>query len=152
MASYLVDTNVWSEALKKDPNPTVIAWLRKNESNLYLSTVTIGEIKYGIESLENGRRKKSYQLWLSALVDRLKGRILSYNSSVANTWGQMQAKADREGVRIASLDSLIAGTALRHGLTISTRNVKDFQNSGVKIFNPFDADSPSLSENGLNND
>ena len=83
MTSYLVDTNVWSETLKKEPNTQVIAWMRKNEASLYVSTV----IKYGIDRLANGKRKRAFQTWLSTLIARMKGRVLNYNTSVATFWG-----------------------------------------------------------------
>ncbi len=87
MTSYLVDTNVWSETLKKEPNPQVIAWMRENEASLYVSIVTIGELKYGIDRLADGKRKRAFQTWLSTLIARMKGRVLNYNTSVATFWG-----------------------------------------------------------------
>ena len=138
MSSYLVDTNVWSETLKKEPAPCVIAWMRQHEPSLYISTVTIGELKYGIDRLAEGKRKRAFQTWLSTLTARMKGRVLNYNTSVATVWGQLQAKCERKGIRLASLDSQIAATALRHALIIATRNEKDFKHTGVPIENPFD--------------
>ena len=137
MRSYLVDTNVWSETLKKSPDPKVITWMRENESSLYVSTVTIGELKYGIDRLADGKRKRAFQTWLSILIVRMKGRVLSYNTSVATVWGQLQAKAEREGFRLPSLDSQIAATALKHSLVLATRNVRDFKQTGLRIENPF---------------
>ena len=137
MRSYLVDTNVWSETLKKSPDPKVITWMRENESSLYVSTVTIGELKYGIDRLADGKRKRAFQTWLSILIVRMKGRVLSYNTSVATVWGQLQAKAEREGFRLPSLDSQIAATALKHSLVLATRNVRDFKHTGLRVENPF---------------
>jgi len=137
MASYLVDTNVWSEILKKEPQPQVVSWMREYEPSLYISTVTIGELKYGIERLEDGKRKRAFQSWLAVLTARMKGRVLNFNTSVATVWGQLLAKSEREGVRLPSLDIQIAATALRHSLVIATRNEKDFKLSGVKTMNPF---------------
>ena len=137
MRSYLVDTNVWSETLQKSPDPKVITWMRENESSLYVSTVTIGELKYGIDRLADGKRKRAFQTWLSILIVRMKGRVLSYNTSVATVWGQLQAKAEREGFRLPSLDSQIAATALKHSLVLATRNVRDFKHTGLRVENPF---------------
>ena len=137
MTSYLVDTNVWSEILRKEPTPCVVSWMRQHESSLYISSVTIGELKYGIERLTNGKRKRAFQTWLSTLTARMKGRVLNYNTSVATVWGQLQAKCEREGISLPSLDSQIAATALRHSLVIATRNERDFRHTGAKTKNPF---------------
>ena len=139
MTSYLVDTNVWSEILKKEPDSQVIAWMREHEASLYISAVTIGELKYGIDRLAEGRRKRAFQTWLSALIARMQGRVLNYNTSVATVWGQLQAKSERKGIRLPSLDSQIAATALRHSLVVATRNEKDFNHTGLKTENPFKA-------------
>lgn len=137
MTSYLVDTNIWSETLRKVPAPSVIAWMRQHEASLYISTVTVGELKYGIDRLTDGKRKRAFQTWLSTLIARMQGRVLNYNTSVATVWGQLQAKCEQEGIHLPSLDSQIAATALRHSLVIATRNERDFRHTGVKMENPF---------------
>jgi predicted nucleic acid-binding protein len=135
--SYLVDTNVFCEPAKTRPDAKVVAWLRENENLLYVSTVTIGEIRRGIERLPSGRRKTELRAWLVALCDCMKGRVLSFNTSTAHVWGQLKAKWDASGVSVSSLDSQIAATAQRHQLTLITRNVTDFQRTGIKLINPF---------------
>ena len=135
--SWLVDTNVFSEPVKPKPDAKVVAWLRAHESELYVSTITIGEIRRGIERLPDGKRKTQLRAWLIALCDCMRGRILSYNTSTAHVWGQLKAKWDRAGLAIPSLDSQLAATAHRHGLTIVTRNLRDFAKTGVKVVNPF---------------
>ena len=137
--SFLIDTNVFSESVKREPNPLVITWLREHEAELYVSSITIGEIRRGIERLPDGRRKTTLHQWLQSLCKVMKGRILSYNTSTAHVWGQLKAKWEKEGVMIPSLDSQIAATAKRHSLVIVTRNTADFARSGVKTLNPFDA-------------
>lgn len=139
--SYLVDTNVFSEPAKPKPNPNVIAWLRANESVLYVSTITIGELRRGIERLPSGRRKTQLREWLVALGDCMKGRVLSFNTSTAHVWGQLKAKWDSAGIVVPSLDSQIAATAQRHALILVTRNTADFVRTGVKLLNPFESAS-----------
>lgn len=135
--SYLVDTNVFSEPVKPKPDANVVAWLRANESSLYVSTITIGEMRRGIERLPSGRRKTQLRAWLVALCDCMKGRVLSFNTSTAHVWGQLKAKWDAAGIVIPSMDSQIAATAQRHQLTVVTRNSSDFARTGVKLLNPF---------------
>jgi predicted nucleic acid-binding protein len=134
-----VDTNVFSELVKTKSDDTVVQWLRNHEPELYISTITIGEIRRGIEGLPVGRRKAALQSWLTGLCHRMEGRILSFNTSVAHVWGQMIARCDKGGIALPTADSQIAATAHRHGLTVVTRNVADFKNAGVQFVNPFPA-------------
>ena len=136
--SFLVDTNIFSEPVKPKPDPKMVAWLRVHEDGLYVSTITIGELRLGIERLPNGRRRTQLRVWLGALGECMKGRVLSFNSSTAHVWGQFKAKWDLAGVAVPSLDSQIAATAQRHDLTLATRNTRDFAKTGLKLFNPFD--------------
>ena len=137
--SYLVDTNIYSEPVKPKPEPKVVDWLRKHEHELYVSTITIGEIRRGIERLPEGKRKTQLRAWLQSICDCMKGRILSFNISTAHVWGQLKAQWDKAGVSAPSLDSQIAATAHRHGLIVVTRNTSDFDKTGVKTLNPFDS-------------
>jgi toxin FitB len=133
----LIDTNVFSENAKPNPEAKVMEWLRAHESELYVSTITIGEIRRGIERLPDGKRKSQLRKWLQSLCDCLQGRILGFNTSTANVWGQLKAKWERDGMNVPSLDSQIAATASRHSLTLVTRNTSDFERTGIKILNPF---------------
>jgi predicted nucleic acid-binding protein len=135
--SYLVDTNVFSELAKAKPDAHVVAWLRTHEPDLHLSTISIGEIRRGIENLPGGKRKAALQAWFTDLCKRMDGRILSFNTSTAHVWGQLMAAWDKKGINIPSLDSQLAATAHRHNFTMVTRNVSDFKDTGVKLFNPF---------------
>lgn len=137
---YLVDTNIFSELARAQPNEKVVNWLRDHEQDLYVSTITIGEIRRGIEALPQGKRRTGLQSWLTGLCNRMEGRIVGFNTSTAHVWGQMLAKCDRKGMSLPTLDSQLAATAQRHGLTMVTRNVSDFKNSGVKLHNPFSTD------------
>ena len=136
--SYLLDTNVLSELAKPKPDAGVVEWLRKHEPELYLSAISIGELRRGIESLSAGKRKTALQSWFTGLCTRMEGRILSFNTSTAHVWGQLMAGWYKKGIRVPSIDAQLAATAHRHGLTMITRNVSDFQNTGVKILDPFE--------------
>jgi toxin FitB len=136
--NWLVDTDVFSESAKPEPDPRVVAWLKANEADLYISTVTIGELRRGIERLPAGRKKSQLRAWLLRVCDCMKGRVLSYNTSTAHVWGQLKADWDRKGITVPSLDGVIAATAQRHGLTVVTRNAAHFQRTGVKLLNPFE--------------
>ena len=135
--SYLVDTNVFSEQAKPEPDGKVLEWLRKHERELYVSSITIGEIRRGIERLPDGKRKTQLRSWLQALCDCMQGRVLSFNTSTAHVWGQLKAKWEKSGITVPSLDSQIAATASRHSLTIVTRKTADFKTTGIKVLNPF---------------
>lgn len=136
--SYLVDTNVFSEPARPAPDERVVAWLRDHEPELYVSAVTIAELRRGIERLEAGKRKASLQVWLTGLCRRMEGRILSFNAGTAHVWGQLMAAWEQKGFTVPSLDSQIAATAHRRGLTLVTRNTADFSRTGVKLLNPFE--------------
>ena len=139
--NFLVDTNVFSELARPKPDGKVVAWLRTHERDLYISTITIAEIRRGIESLPDGQRKIQLRTWLIELCSCMKGRILSFNTSTAHVWGQLKAGWDRNGLVTPSLDSQVAAIAHRHALTVVTRNTHDFEQAGVKLLNPF-VDSP----------
>lgn len=135
--NYLVDTNVLSELAKPQPDGEVLAWFAKHEPHLYISSISIGEIRKGLEMLPKGKRKTALQAWFKAVCERMEGRVLSFNASTAHVWGQLVAHLETKGLPIPTLDSQIAATAQRHNLAIVTRNVPDFQHTGLKILNPF---------------
>ena len=95
--SYLVDTNVFSELAKTKPDAQVVAWLRDHEPDLYLSTITIGELRRGIEKLPAGKRKTALQSWFTGLCKRMEGRILSFNTSTAHIWGPTGGRMGQKG-------------------------------------------------------
>jgi toxin FitB len=137
--SYLLDTCVLSELIKPQPNQNVATWIEKiQESHLYISAITMGEIQKGISKLENSNKKQSLQIWLEQdLAARFSGRILSVDAEVSLEWGNMQGQAIRTGMTLPVIDCLIAATAKCHNLTLITRNLDDFKNLPINLINPW---------------
>lgn len=136
---FLLDTCAISELARPEPDPGVLKWFaQQDELALYLATVSLGELKRGIEKLTAGKRKTFLQKWLTEnVIKRLGGRILPLSADVCLHWGEMQAQLEKHGKHMPAIDGLIAATALQHQLTIVTRNVKDVAVSGVNLFNPW---------------
>lgn len=134
--SYLIDTNVLSELKRKKPNPKVVEWLEsKPPSTLYISVLTLGEIRKGVEGIEDELKRQSLSDWLEvALPQYFIGRILPISGFTADHWGKLVAKAKRP---LPAIDSLLAATAIEHNLTLVTRNEKDFSLLPVSVFNPW---------------
>ena len=135
--SFLVDTDVLSDPSRPQPSPKVDAWLVAHQSQIYTSAISIGEIKRGIERLPTGAKRNGLEKWLEAVLASMDGRILAYNSRVAETWGAMMANLERQGHPMPLTDSLIAAIAKRHTLTLVTRNTADFAHTGLRVANPF---------------
>jgi predicted nucleic acid-binding protein len=139
-SGYLLDTNVISELMKARPARTVADWtVSTPEALMHLSVITIGEIRKGIDLLdEHEPRRGALQSWLDHdLRVRFAGRILSFDASVAERWGQIEALAKRQRVTLPTIDAQLAATALHHGLTFVTRNTADVRPTGVPLFNPW---------------
>jgi toxin FitB len=136
---YLLDTCVISELVAKKPNPQVIDWIESIDPNIaFLSVITIGEIRKGIEKLPDSRSRTTLQAWLSEeLPARFSGRILPIDIKVALTWGELTGSLESEGKRMAAIDSLIAATALNSHCSLVTRNESDFRQAGITIVNPW---------------
>jgi len=135
---YLLDTCVISEIAKPVPDGKVMDWLHATPSELlFLSVVTIGEIRKGLTKLPDSKKKEGLTVWLSTLMEEYQERILPVNPAVADNWGIIQGKAEMAGAPLSSLDSLIAATAFTHNLTIVTRNESDYSAARVPIMNPW---------------
>ena len=134
--SYLLDTNVISETIKSSPNPLVIQWLSAiNAVKFSISVLTLGEIRKGIEKLQDNVRKQKIIQWLEMdLSERFYGRIIMIDASIAEKWGYISSKRN-----IPAIDGLIAASALVNNLKLVTRNVKDFVDiNELEIINPWE--------------
>lgn len=136
---YLLDTNIISEFISKTPNQNVINHiLTLDENDLYLSVITIGEIKTGIENLDNGSKKEKLLHWLeNDLLLRFQNRIVDIDTNIILQWGVINNKLKKLGKPLPIMDSLIGATSEVKDLILITRNEKDFKNLNIKIINPF---------------
>ena len=136
---YLLDTCVVSELIAKEPDAKVIHWVDSfDDERAFLSVITIGEVKRGIEKLPPSQRKSEILAWFeNSLLPRFDGRIIPIGIAVMLTWGELVARLEQQGRVLPAIDSLIAAIALNGGLTLVTRNTKDFVDTGVTLFNPW---------------
>lgn len=139
MNGFLLDTNIISELIKPRPHPGVAAWVdAATESLLYLSVLTLGEIRMGIASLPQNGKRVALENWLNRdLSLRFSGRILAIDQPVADCWGRLAGEAATRGTPIPVIDGLLAATALCHELTFVTRNIEDISVTRVSSFNPW---------------
>jgi toxin FitB len=137
--NYLLDTNVVSELIAKYPNPRVVNWVDSlDPSTVYLSVITIGEIRKGIEKLPSSARKDHLNAWLANdLLARFDGRIAAITTEVILVWGELTGRLENAGHPLAAIDSLIAAIALTGPYYLATRNTDDFQHTGVALMNPW---------------
>ncbi len=137
--NYLLDTNVISELISKQPNKNVLSFIQElDEDNIYLSVITIGEIKSGIENLKDQIKKEKLSSWLySDLLERFQNKIIDINVEIMIEWGSINQNLKSTGKSLPIMDSLIGATCIVKDLTLVTRNEKDFINLDIKIVNPF---------------
>ena len=141
---YLLDTCVVSELVKKTPSSRVTRWTeQQDELSLFLSVITFGELHKGIEQLQAGRKQRELYEWVEVQLNRrFTGRILDIDKEVAVRWGEISAFAGRVGRTVPVLDGLLAATALTFGLTFVTRNTDHVLETGVPLFDPWEAELP----------
>jgi toxin FitB len=136
---YLIDTNVLSEPAKPRPHHEVVDWTESQPREaLAISTVSMGEVRMGLDLLTHGRRRTDLERWFKVAVrERFRGRVLSVSKEVALAWGRLAAADQKRGRVLPIVDGLLLATAAVHGLTIVTRNERDFVDRGIPVFNPW---------------
>lgn len=137
---YLLDTNVLSEVSRPVPNQNTMRWLDEtDEEQLYISTISIAEIRRGVMLLQDGPRRERLANWLMQdLPQRFENRLVVVDQVIALHWGDLMARTQKAGIALQPMDAFIAATAIAHGLTLATRNTRDFIRLDVPLFNPWD--------------
>lgn len=135
---YLLDTCVISELASQSPDSNVVSWIDElSDENVFISVITIGELKRGIDRLAASSRKRKLEKWLESLLVRFEDRIVAVDTNVALCWGEMISQLDKVGRPMPALDSLIAASARFHHHVLVTRNTFDFKHAGIQLFNPW---------------
>ena len=139
MSGFLLDTNLVSELIRVKPARRVLEWIEAaDEGLLYLSVLTLGEIRKGVAGLAQGKRRTRLETWLEVdLQTRFSGRVLPIDVAVANRWGLLAAQAKTKGVSLPVIDGLLAATAIHYDLTVVSRNSSDFASVQVPVVNPW---------------
>ncbi len=139
MSGYLLDTNVVSETMRSVPDARVVTFLAEHD-DLWLSSIVVHELEYGVRRLAQGRRRSSLEADLRRLTTEYEDRILPLDRVGAEWAARCRVLAQRSGHTLDLGDALIAGTAKAHDLTVATRNIADFQDVGVELVNPWEAE------------
>ena len=138
---WLLDTNTVSELTKPKPFEGLLEWLELNEGDSAISAITVGEMVAGVEKLPEGKRRRALARSLRFLREDYSGKILDFTEAVAVEWGRLVAQARREGLNLSVVDTQIEATAFHFGLTVVTRNARDFLHP---VFNPWENDTSAL--------
>jgi toxin FitB len=141
VSGFLLDTSCISELVRPKPEPRVVDWMEAaDEALLYLSVLTVGEIRKGVAGLPQGKRRTILETWLALeLQARFAGRIVPIDAAIADRWGVIAAAAKRRGKPLSVIDGLLAATALHRNLTVVSRNAGDFVTAQVQVLNPWEA-------------
>ena len=131
---FLVDANVLSEPTKPAPDANVVAWLKAHEPDLTVDPIIVGELRFGILLLPKGRKRSALERWFDSGIRRL--QCVPWEAETGLKWAELVARLRLTGKSMPVKDSLIAATALRHDLSLVTRNRTDFEKAGVRLVDP----------------
>ena len=135
----ILDTNVISEAMKRDPNPAVKEWLNKQAvETLYLSTIVLAELLFGVAALPTGKRKSKLTAALNGITELFGDRVVLFDIPTAQAYAQLMAEARLAGKAISTADGYIAAMAITNGMMVATRDVEPFEVAGVQVINPWE--------------
>ena len=132
---YLVDANVLSEPTKPVPDPRVVEWLKAHEADFVVDSIVLGELYLGVLALPRGRKRARLEQWFEAVVATVD--CVPWDAAVARRWAALVVGLRKKRLALPMLDGIIAATALAHGLTVATRNTRDFAKAGVEVVDPF---------------
>lgn len=133
--TFLVDANVLCEPTRPLPDAKAVAWLEAHESEIVVDAVVLGEIAAGVLGLPPGKRRERLEAWFGRVAEAVE--CLPWDAAVARRWARLVVETRRKGRVLPLLDSMIAATALHHGLVVATRNGRDFRKAGVEVVDPF---------------
>ncbi|WP_047454210.1 type II toxin-antitoxin system VapC family toxin [Rhizobium rhizogenes] len=136
----VLDTNVISELWKAEPDPNVLAWIdAQMVETLYLSTITIAELRFGLATMPEGKRRTIYQDRLEReVLPAFSGRVLPFDLDASQAYAKLMAQAKEAGKAIGKADGYIAATAAARGMTVATRDTSPFEAAGLNVINPWD--------------
>jgi len=136
--SYLLDTCVLSELCKPEPSESVLKWFEHcSGENIFISSLTLGELQYGIELLPEGSKKNDLINWFDQIADSYQEFAVSVSHEISIRWGELRAQLRKRGIQLPVVDGLIAATAIESNFILVTRNSSDFEHTGVRILNPW---------------
>lgn len=141
----IVDTNVWSEALRASPNPGVLAWLRAHANEAILTAVSVFELRHGVGRMPQGARRRHLETQIDQMITNSAARTLSYDATAASEHARFAAAAGADGRALSREDGQLLGIAAVHGCAIATRNVRDFEGFGIRIINPWSEQADPIS-------
>lgn len=137
--AFLLDTNVVSETIRPRREQRVLDWLaEQSPTELFIAAQTIGELVRGARKVKDNARRERFERWIEHdLADQFEGRVLPFDGVAAALWGRLMGDGDRNGLPLAAAHAQIAAVAIRHELTLVSRNVKDFERFNVELLNPW---------------
>lgn len=139
--SFIIDTCVFSELSKPRPHQGVADWFDSCPADLiYISSITLGEIQYGIDLLPEGKKKNDLRLWFEKLIDIYRDYTLPITGRICRRLGEERARLIKKGRKAPVIDCLIACTSIEHDFTLATRNISDFKMYDIKTLNPWEYD------------